>query len=108
MANADYIVIMGRNMAECHPVGFQGDGGSWARRHPHPCGPTLHAHQSHGRDVHVPIRPNSDIAFLDGLVHYILENERYFHDYVVHYTNAPAILREDFQDTEEFDGRFSG
>ena len=39
-----------------------------------------------------PIRAGSDIAFLGGIIHYILENERYFQEYVVHYTNAPAIM----------------
>ena len=38
----------------------------------------------------------------------MLTNERYFRDYVVAYTNAPAILSEDFADTEDLDGVFSG
>ena len=59
-------------------------------------------------DIHVPLRAGSDIAFLGGIVNYILENDRFFRDYVVHYTNAPAILREDFRDTEDLDGLFSG
>ena len=59
-------------------------------------------------DVHVPIRVGSDIAFLGGVVNYILENQRHFHDYVVNYTNAAAVIREDFQDTEDLDGLFSG
>src|SRR5437588_3778921 len=57
---------------------------------------------------HVPLRAGSDIAFLGGLIHHILENESYFRDYVVHYTNAATILREDFRDTEDGDGLFSG
>jgi formate dehydrogenase major subunit len=59
-------------------------------------------------DVHVPIRAGSDIAFLGGIIHYILENDRCFRDYVVHFTNAPAIIDEAFQDTEDLDGLFSG
>jgi formate dehydrogenase major subunit len=59
-------------------------------------------------DLHVPIRAGSDIAFLGGLVRYILENERYFKEYVLHYTNAPAIICGDFKDTEDLDGLFSG
>ncbi len=31
-----------------------------------------------------------------------------FREYVVHYTNASTILREDFRDTEDLDGLFSG
>jgi formate dehydrogenase major subunit len=59
-------------------------------------------------DIHVPIRAGSDIAFLGGIIHYILENERYFRDYVVNYTNAPAILSENYQDAEDNDGLFGG
>jgi formate dehydrogenase major subunit len=59
-------------------------------------------------DIHVPIRPGTDIAFLGGLVRYILENEAYFKEYLLHYTNAPVLVHEDFRDTEELDGLFSG
>jgi formate dehydrogenase major subunit len=56
----------------------------------------------------IGIRAGSDIAFLGGVVHYILENERHFEEYVKHYTNAPVIISEDFKDTEDLDGFFSG
>jgi formate dehydrogenase major subunit len=59
-------------------------------------------------DIHVPIRPGTDIAFLGGLINYIIDSERYFKDYVVNYTNAAAIISEDFEDTEDNDGLFSG
>ncbi len=58
--------------------------------------------------MHVPIRPGTDIAFLGGIIHYILEHDRAFTEYVVNYTNAPVILRDEFRDTEDFDGFFSG
>jgi formate dehydrogenase major subunit len=54
------------------------------------------------------LRAGSDIIFLGGMIHYILENKKYFHDYVVNYTNAANLLRDDFQDTEDLDGFFSG
>jgi formate dehydrogenase major subunit len=59
-------------------------------------------------DLHVPIRAGSDIAFLGGLIRHIIETGAYFEEYVRHYTNASMILREDFQDTEDLDGLFSG
>jgi formate dehydrogenase major subunit len=59
-------------------------------------------------DLHVPIRAGSDIAFLGGIINYIIENDRYFKEYVVHYTNAAAIVTDDFVDTEDLDGLFSG
>ena len=56
----------------------------------------------------IGIRAGSDIAFLGGVIHYILEHERWFDEYVKHYTNAPVIVDEGFRDTEELDGLFSG
>ena len=56
----------------------------------------------------VGIRAGSDIAFLGGIVNYILENDRWFEEYVKHYTNAPVIIDEGFADTEDLDGLFSG
>src|SRR3954462_5090191 len=95
-------------MAEAHPVGFQ-----WVMEAKARGATIIHVDPRFTRtsavaDIHVPLRAGSDIAFLGGLVNYIIENDRYFRDYVVHYTNAPAILREDFRDTEDLDGLFSG
>jgi formate dehydrogenase major subunit len=99
---------MGSNMAENHPVGFQ-----WV----------LEARERGARIFHIDprftrtsamatdwigIRAGSDIAFLGGVVNYILEHERYFEEYVKHFTNAPVIIHEDFADTEDLDGFFSG
>jgi formate dehydrogenase major subunit len=54
------------------------------------------------------LRAGSDIIFLGALVHYVIENKKEFRDYVANYTNASTILREDFRDTDELDGLFSG
>src|SRR6185437_2999301 len=43
-----------------------------------------------------------------GIVNYILENGLWFDEYVRRYTNAPVIVSEDFADTEDLDGLFSG
>ena len=43
-------------------------------------------------DLHVPIRAGSDIAFLGGLIHYVLENDLAFRDYVLNYTNASTLV----------------
>src|SRR5438128_2445523 len=94
-------------MAECHPVGFQ-----WVMEAKARGARVVHVDPRFTRtsavaDIHVPLRAGSDIAFLGGLVNYILTNERYFREYVVSYTNAPAILRAEFRDTEDLDGLFS-
>lgn len=59
-------------------------------------------------DVFVGIRAGTDIAFLGGLIHYILEHDLWFHDYVTHYTNATTVIESQFRDTEQLDGVFSG
>src|SRR5205823_1571659 len=59
-------------------------------------------------DIYVPIRAGTDIAFLGGIVNYILSNELDFREYVVAYTNASFIVGDGFQDTEDLDGLFSG
>ena len=56
----------------------------------------------------VPLRVGTDIAFLGGIINYVLENELDFREYVVAYTNAAVIVGEDYQDTEDLDGLFSG
>jgi formate dehydrogenase major subunit len=99
---------MGSNMAENHPVGFQ-----WPMEARHRGSKLIHVDPRYSRtsamcNVHVPIRAGSDIAFLGGIVNYILENERDFREYVVNYTNAPVVIHEDFKDTEDLDGYFSG
>src|ERR1051325_9782832 len=99
---------MGSNMAENHPVGFQ-----WVMEARERGAKIFHVdprftHTSAMATKHVGIRAGSDIAFLGGIVRYILENERWFREYVVEYTNAPVIIDEQFADTEELDGLFSG
>jgi formate dehydrogenase major subunit len=59
-------------------------------------------------DRHVPIRAGTDIAFLGGLINYVIGEGKEFRDYVVTYSNAAAILDESFRDTEDLDGLFSG
>src|SRR5437879_251983 len=99
---------MGSNMAENHPVGFQ-----WVMEGRLKGAKVIHVDPRFTRtsaesNLYVPIRAGTDIAFLGGVVNYILENERWFDEYVKHYTNAPVIIDERFKDTEDLDGFFSG
>ena len=95
-------------MAEAHPVGFQ-----WVMEAKARGATVIHVDPRFSRtsavaDLHVPIRAGADIAFVGGLINYVLQNDEYFHDYVLAYTNAPMIITEDFADTEDLDGLFSG
>ncbi len=99
---------MGSNMAECHPVGFQ-----WVMEAKLRGATVIHVdprftRTSANASIHVPIRAGSDIAFLGGIINYILQNQRDFREYVVAYTNAATIVDEGFRDTEDLDGLFSG
>ncbi|MBV9770743.1 MAG: molybdopterin-dependent oxidoreductase [Bryobacterales bacterium] len=95
-------------MAECHPVAFR-----WVMQARERGATVIHVDPRFTRtsavaNMHVPIRAGSDIAFLGGIIRYILENDRYFSEYIVNYTNASAIIEDDFKDTEDLDGIFSG
>src|SRR5689334_17208191 len=95
-------------MAEAHPVGFQyvveakRRGAKIFHIDPRFTRTSALAH------TYVPVRAGADIAFLGGVINYILSNEKDFREYVVAYTNASMIVSDDFQDTEELDGLFSG
>jgi formate dehydrogenase major subunit len=126
LQNSDSILIMGSNMAECHPVAFR-----WvmqAKTRPeNPC-TVIHADPRFTRtsamaNIYAPLRAGSDIVFLGALIRHVLEEherivstpadrrsprDRFFHDYLVRYTNAATLVNEQFRDTEAGEGVFSG
>ncbi len=128
MKHADSILIMGSNMAECHPVAFR-----WvmqAKTRPDNPATIIHADPRFTRtsamaNVYAPLRAGSDIVFLGALINYVLAQhepifhkdpaertprERFFADYLIHYTNAATLVTEEFKDTEDndFAGLFAG
>ncbi|MCU1491485.1 MAG: formate dehydrogenase, partial [Acidimicrobiaceae bacterium] len=108
LQNSDCIVIEGSNFAEAHPVGFQ-----WVMEARARGAKLIHVDPRFSRtsalaDVFVPIRAGTDIAFLGGIINYVIENDKWFHEYVVRYTNASSLVTEEFKDTEDLDGLFSG
>jgi formate dehydrogenase major subunit len=126
MQHADVILIMGSNMAECHPVAFR-----WVMkaktRTEHPC-TLIHADPRFTRtsamaNIYAPVRAGSDIVFLGALIRTMLEKldkvietpasqrderQRFFHDYLVHYTNAATLINAEFTDTETGPARGDG
>ncbi len=95
-------------MAEAHPVGFQ-----WVMEAKKRGAKVIHVDPRFTRtsalaDLHVPIRAGADIAFVGGLINYVLTTGKFFREYVINYTNAATILTADFADTEDLDGVFSG
>jgi formate dehydrogenase major subunit len=128
LQHSDAILIMGSNMAECHPVAFR-----WVMkaktREANPC-KVIHADPRFTRtsamaDIYAPLRAGSDIVMLGALIHHVLKfhddiirkapdarmaREKFFHDYLLHYTNAATLITEQFHDTEADDnaGLFAG
>jgi formate dehydrogenase major subunit len=108
LSNADCVLIMGSNMAENHPVGFR-----FVMEAREKGAEVIHVDPRFTRTSasatrYVALRSGSDIVFLGALVNHVLQNENDFREYVVHYTNAAAILPEGYVDAEDNDGLFSG
>ena len=99
---------MGSNMAEAHPIAFANvvkakeRGAKVIHVDPH------FSRTSALANLFVSTRAGSDIVFLGAIIRYLLENNAYFHDYVVHYTNAATLVSENYVDPEELGGLFSG
>ena len=105
LQHSDVILIQGSNAAENHPISFK-----WVMKAKARGAKIIHVDPRFTRtsaraDFHTSLRSGTDIAFLGGMIKYILENEKYFKDYVVNYTNAPFIVDEKFDFN---DGLFSG
>jgi formate dehydrogenase major subunit len=104
--NADLVVVMGGNAAEAHPCGFK-----WVIEAKIENGAKLvvidprFTRTASVADYYAPIRPGTDIAFLMGLVRYLLEKDKIQHDYVRAYTNASFIVKDGYAFK---DGLFSG
>ncbi len=104
--NANVVVVMGGNAAEAHPCGFK-----WVIEAKIENGAKLvvidprFTRTASVADVYAPIRPGTDIAFLSGLIRYLLEKDQIQHEYVRAYTNASLIVKEGFGFE---DGLFTG
>jgi formate dehydrogenase major subunit len=105
--NTDMMLIMGGNPAENHPCGFK-----WAMEAKRNRNAKLisvdprFTRTSATADLFLQIRAGSDIAFLGGVIHYAIENNRIPKDYLVNYTNAAFIVKEGFKLPD--DGLYSG
>jgi len=105
MKNSDVILIMGGNTAENHPIAFK-----WIMRAKDKGAKIIHVDPRFTRtsaqaDFYAPLRSGTDIAFLGGMIKYIIDNNKWFDEYVKNYTNAPFIVDESYSFN---DGLFSG
>ncbi len=109
MKNTDMMLIMGGNPAENHPCGFKWPVEAKRTRNAKiiSVDPRF-TRTSAVADLFCQIRAGTDIAFLGGVVHYAMENNRIAKDYLVNYTNAAFIVKSDFKLPADTDGVFSG
>ena len=113
MQHADAVMIMGSNMAECHPVAFR-----WVMQAKANGATIIHVDPRFTRtsamaNIYSPVRAGSDIVYLGALVNYVINsprwnNEPFFKEYVTNYTNAPTLVNAEYKGPEDLDGLFSG
>ncbi len=105
--NSD-VIMATSNFAENHPVGFQ-----WVMKAKERGAKFIHVDPRFTRtssvaDIHVPLRSGTNIAFFGGLMNYAIQNNLYFRDYVVHYTNASFLIDPGFKTATDGGGLFTG
>jgi formate dehydrogenase major subunit len=106
--NSDVILIMGSNAAENHPISFKyvleakDKGAKILSVDPR------FTRTSAKADTYAPLRSGTDIAFLGGMIKYIIENKLYHTEYMQLHTNATFLVNPDFKMPGELDGLFSG
>ncbi len=97
LKNSDCIFVIGANPAENHPASMYwvnaaiDKGAKLIVVDPRFTRTAAKAH------IYAPIRSGTDIAFLGGMINYILQNELYHKEYVVNFTNAAALISPDFK-----------
>ncbi len=107
LADSDCVVVMGSNMAENHPIAFR-----FAVQAQEKGAKLIHVDPRFTRtsalsDIHAPIRTGTDVAFLGGIIRYLLENDLWFREYALAYTNIATIIEDGFEEADA-DGLFSG
>lgn len=106
--HSDVMMAIGGNTAENHPISMK-----WIEKARETKGAKLICvdprvcRTAAVADLHVPIRPGTNIAYLGGLINYVLENERYHKEYVEQYTNASFLINENFS-FDDVTGLFTG
>lgn len=109
LRNADVILVMGANPASNHPISMK-----WIMKAKETRNAKLVVvdpritQTATKADLYAPLRSGSDIAFLGGMIKYIIDNNLIFRDYVVNYTNASFIVNPEFRTCAELEGVFSG
>lgn len=95
--NTDLVLIMGGNAAEAHPCGFK-----WVTEaQQHRKAKLIVVDPRFTRsaavaDYYAPIRVGTDIAFLAGVINYLLTNNKIHLDYVKLNTDASFLVKDEY------------
>jgi formate dehydrogenase major subunit len=104
--NADVVLVMGGNPAENHPCGFK-----WAIEAKKTRNAKIvsvdprFTRTSAVADLYAPLRPGTDIAFLNGILRHALQTGRFHEEYVKIHTNATYVISDKYKFE---DGLFAG
>ncbi|MEW5801651.1 MAG: molybdopterin-dependent oxidoreductase [bacterium] len=125
IGTSDVIMIIGGNPAENHPMAFRhitnalenkygntgldGNGAKLIVVDPRYTRSASKASVWNGRQMYCRLRSGTDIAFVDGMINYVIQHKKYNQPYVLSYSNAGFLLNENFKGPAETgNGRFSG
>ena len=102
LRNADCVFIIGSNAAENHPISFK-----WITEAKERGAKLVNVDPRFTRtsskaDIYAPMRSGCDIAFIGGMINYVLNDmeanpSNYNMEYVTQYTNAALIINSAFE-----------
>ena len=113
IANSDCIMAIGSNPAENHPAGFGHITDAKDRGAKLISVDPRFTRTSARADIYSPLRSGTDIAFIGGMIKYVLDDidrnpGNYNMTYITEYTNAPYIINPNYQGPADLEGLFSG
>jgi anaerobic selenocysteine-containing dehydrogenase len=107
LAIADVIFLIGANIADNHPILCQ-----WVEANPDKtlivADPRV-TKTAMMADLHLPLKPRSDIALINGMIHLLIENDLVDHEYVaLHTTGFDALELSVCKYTPEYVSHITG
>ena len=106
--NSDCILIMGSNPASNHPVSFKWIQKAMEKGAKLICVDPRFTQSAAKAHLYAPLRSGTDIAFLGGMIKYILDNNLIQKEYVLNYTNASFLVNPALKLPGDNNGVFSG
>jgi formate dehydrogenase major subunit len=113
VGNSDCVLALGGNPAENHPAAY-----AWIMVAKDKGAKLLSVDPRFTRtsskaDFYAPIRSGTDIAFVGGMIKYVIDDieknpANYNMIYITEYTNASYLINPDFKGPAELDGLYSG